>query len=37
MKWAGKGRKEWLNGALMGEQRIKLDHDGADMLFKALF
>lgn len=29
------GEKEWLNGIVVGEQRSKLDHNGAEMLFKA--
>lgn len=35
MKWTGNGEKEWLNEVAVGEQRSKLDHDGAKVLFKA--
>lgn len=37
MNWTGKGGKEWPDGMVMGEQRSKPDHDGAEMPFKALF
>lgn len=29
------GEKKWLNGIVVGEQRSKLDHNGAEMLFKS--